>query len=277
MKKFPILVAVGICVLSTAGCRLFAPPPPPRVQPTMIVPGVQESENYERPTKSSIRDEYILAPTDVIEIIVRGHNDLSGRHLIRPDGKITMHLLDDIAVEGLTPAQVDDLVTEKLKQYLKEVNVSVSVVAFNSKQVHFIGPAGNAVQLPYTGEMTVLDLITRIGGLPQISAPENAVVVRGDLDQPEIIKVNMKDIIYRGDNKDNILLRENDIVILPANFFSKVNLVVSNLLRATNTPASLTSSARGNLSSLRTLMTETERWRMGTYHFDSLDDDSVNQ
>ncbi|MDV7390059.1 polysaccharide biosynthesis/export family protein, partial [Arthrospira platensis SPKY1] len=113
-----------------------------------------------------------------------------------------MHLLDDIAVEGLTPAQVDDLITEKLKQYLKEVNVSVSVVAFNSKQVHFIGPTGNAVQLPYTGEMTVLDLITRIGGLPQISAPENAVVVRGDLDQPEIIKVNMKDIIYRGDNKD---------------------------------------------------------------------------
>jgi len=169
-----------------------------------------------------------------------------------------------VDVAGLTPAQVDEMITEELKKYLKEVDVSVSVIGFNSKQVHFIGPTGNAVQLPFTGEMTILDLVTRIGGIPQIAAAENTVIVRGDLNNPTIIKVNLREIIYRGDFKDNVLLRENDIVILPANFFSKVSLVVDNLVRGLNAPSRIAGTLSSDMSAIRGLSTEMHRWDADT-------------
>ncbi len=259
MRKLFLLV--GVCCLSVymSGCSLFADKA--RVEPKYIVPDTAESEDYERPVASNIRGEYILAPSDVIEIKVRGHEDLEITAQIRPDGKVTMHLIDDVMVAGLTPVQVDGLITEQLKKYLKNVDVSVSVLGFFSKKVHFVGPTGNAIQLPYTGDMTVLDLISRIGGLPQISAPEKTIIVRGNVAQPEIIKVNLKDIIYRGDFKDNILLRENDIVILPANFFSKVSLVVDNLVRGVGSPARAINSVTGNMSAIDSLDKNILDWR----------------
>lgn len=254
MKKILAALMLMVLTVSFAGCSLLLPEP--RVKPRVIIPKPSESVDYERPIKSNIRGDYILSPSDVISVTVRGHNDLSGGMQIRPDGKITMQLIDDVEVAGLTPAQVDDLITEELKKYLKEVNVSVSVVGFNSKTIHFIGPTGNAVQLPYTGEMTVLDLVTRVGGVPQIAAPENTVIVRGDMQEPLMIKVNLKDIIYRGDPKDNILLREDDIVILPANFFSKVSMVVGNFTRGVSGPTQAVNAVRGNFSSVRSLSNE---------------------
>ncbi|RJP60582.1 MAG: hypothetical protein C4541_03735 [Candidatus Auribacter fodinae] len=258
MNRVAVMAAALFMSVALTGCNLFLPPP--RVEPRVIVPEPNESADYERPVQSDIHGEYVLAPSDVIQVIVRGHEDLSGISPIRPDGRITMQLIDDVEVSGLTPAQVDDLITEELKKYLKEVNVSVSVVGFNSKQVHFIGPTGGAVQLPYTGEMTILDLVTRIGGVPEIAAPENTIIVRGDMNQPTMIKVNLKDIIYRGDYKDNILLRENDVVILPANFFSKIGLVVDNFTRGANAPSRVLSTVESNFTSGREFSNEMHRF-----------------
>jgi len=258
MRRLFLLImgcCLSVCLL---GCSLFANKP--RVEPRYIVPGSDESEDYERPIKSDIKGQYILAPSDLIEIKVRGHQDLATKAQIRPDGRITMHLIDDVMVAGLTPVQVDDLITEQLKQYLKNVDVSVSVLGFFSKKVHFVGPTGNAIQLPYSGDMTVLDLISRIGGLPQISAPEKTIIVRGDVNKPEIIKINLKDIIYHGDFKDNILLRENDIVLLPANFYSKVGLVVDNLVRGVGAPARAISAVTGNLDAINSLDNSLHEW-----------------
>lgn len=258
MRRLFLLVMVSFLNVCLLGCFSFSKKP--RVEPKYIIPDAVESENYERPIKSNIRGQYILAPSDVIEIKVRGHQDLETTAQIRPDGRVTMHLIDDIMVSGLTPVQVDDLITEQLKQYLKNVDVSVSVLGFYSKKVHFVGPTGNAIQLPYTGDMTVLDLISRTGGLSQISAPEKTIIVRGDINQPEIIKVNLKNIIYGGDFKDNILLRENDIVILPANFFSKISLVVDNLVRGVGAPGRAISSITGNMSAIDSLDTNLHEW-----------------
>ena len=233
---------------------------PSRVNLHVITPDTMESEDYERPLKSNIRGEYLIAPSDVIRITVRGHEDLSGEQQVRPDGKITLQLIDDIHVAGLTPAQVDDLITEELKTYIKEVNVSVAVTGFFSKNVHYIGPSGNAVQLPYTGEMTVLDLITRVGGLPATAAPENTVVIRGGVHDSQMIKIDLKEIIYRGDYKDNIVLREDDVVILPANFFSKIGMIVDNFTRGANAPSRVMGVVEGNMRAARSLDREFHRW-----------------
>ncbi|GEM_PF-1390597 len=264
--SIPVLLSILLFMNFITGCQHFVSPP--RAPLKVIQPNTEESADYDRPVKSDIHGQYLLEPSDVIRVEVRGHGDLSNTMQIRPDGKITMPLIDDVQVSGLTPVQVDELITEQLKKYLKEVDVSVSVLQFLSKQVHFIGPTGNAVQIPYSGEMTVLDLITRVGGIPQISAPENTVVVRGDLNNPEMIKVNLKDIVYRGDFKDNILLRENDIVILPANFFSQVGLTVENFVRGASAPANAVNAITPNGAAIRGLSDEAERnWLEAPFHF----------
>ena len=245
-------------MVSLSGC--FELVKSPRVNLRILTPETIESEDYERPLKSNIRGEYLIAPSDVIRITVRGHEDLSGQQQVRPDGKVTIQLLDDIHVSGLTPAQVDDLITEELKKYIKEVNVSVAVTGFYSKNVHYIGPSGNAVQLPFTGEMTVLDLITRVGGIPTTAAPENTVIIRGGIHESKMIKVDLKEIIYRGDYKDNIVLREDDVVILPANFFSKLGMVVDNFTRGAQTPGRVMDVIQSNMSSARSLDREFHRF-----------------
>ncbi|MDX9702926.1 MAG: polysaccharide biosynthesis/export family protein [Candidatus Auribacterota bacterium] len=265
-KKIISVISLGVCCLLFSGCNAFNNMfiKSPRVEPRVIVPEAYESIDYERPMKSDIRGEYIIEPSDAIRIVVRNHPNLSGVQVVRPDGRITLELIDELVVTGLTPKQVDDLLTEELKRYIKDVNVSVSVVGFNSKNVYYIGPTGNAIMLPYTGEMTVLDLISRIGGVPQTAAPENTLIVRGDLDEPQMIKVNLKDIIYRGDYKDNILLRESDVVILPANFFSKVSDVVANFTRGVNAPASAINAVNSNMSAIRTFEQNAHRWDIDT-------------
>lgn len=268
MRRLSIffLLCALVLTISITGCQHLLPAP--RVPLKVIQPTPEESADYERPVKSDIHGQYLLEPSDVIRVEVRGHEDLSGTMQIRPDGKVTMPLIDDVQVSGLTPLQVDEMITEHLKKYLKEVDVSVSVLQFLSKQVHFIGPTGNAVQIPYSGEMTVLDLITRVGGIPQISAPENTVVVRGDINNPEMIKVNLKDVVYRGDFKDNIMLRENDIVILPANFFSQIGLTVDNFIRGASAPANALNAMTANPSALRGFSDELERnWLEAPFHF----------
>lgn len=266
-KRIIPIIALGVWYgIICCGCseinHLFLKPP--RVEPRVIVPEPYESEDYERPMKSDIHGQYIIEPSDAVRIVVRNHPDLSSTQIVRPDGKITIELLDDIGIGGLTPEQVDSLLTEELKRFIKDVNVSVTVVGFNSKNVYFVGPTGNAIQLPYTGEMTVLDLISRIGGVPQTAAPENTLVVRGDMDQPQMIKVNLKDIIYRGDFKDNILLRESDVVILPANFFSKVSDVVSNFTRGMDAPSRALNSFTGNMTAIESLDTRIQNWKVDT-------------
>ncbi len=265
-KRIIPVILSGVCCLVFSGCSEInnALIKPPRVEPRVIVPEPYESEDYERPMKSNIHGEYIIEPSDAVRIVVRNHPDLSGVQLVRPDGKITLELIDELVIAGLTPTQVDDLLTEELKKFIKDVNVSVSVVGFNSKNVYYIGPSGNAIQLPYTGEMTVLDLISRIGGVPQTAAPENTLVVRGDLDEPQMIKVNLKDIIYRGDFKDNILLRESDVVILPANFFSKVSDVVGNFTRGLDAPAQVINSVNGNMEAIRQFDQNAHSWDVDT-------------
>ncbi|MCD6460548.1 polysaccharide biosynthesis/export family protein [bacterium] len=251
-------LAAFFYILTLSGCVELVSPP--RVNLRIITPEPTESEDYERPLKSNIRGDYLIAPSDVIRITVRGQDDLSGQQQVRPDGKITIQLLDDIHVAGLTPAQVDDLITEELKKYIKEVNVSVAVTGFYSKNVHYIGPSGNAVQLPYTGEMTVLDLITRVGGIPATAAPENTVVIRGGVNEAQMIKINLKEIVYRGDYKDNIVLREDDVVILPANFFSKLGMVVDNFVRGVETPSRIMGTVERNMNSARSLDREFHRY-----------------
>lgn len=176
-----------------------------------------------------INGTYRMGAADVVAISVMGNPDLTtAQARIRPDGNITVGLIGDIYVEGLTPNEAGDKLHKFFQQYLRDLpreSVMVEVVGFFSKKIYVFSYGRGERQLPFTGDNTVVDAISASGLLGITSAPRRIMVVRGEPDLQKLpmkLKVNLVDIVVKGKNDKNIPLRENDIVYIPANVFGRV-------------------------------------------------------
>ncbi|KHE91574.1 MAG: hypothetical protein SCABRO_02683 [Candidatus Scalindua brodae] len=169
----------------------------------------------------AINGTYTLLPPDVIEVSVADNPDLRVRVIIRPDGNIFFPLLGDVYVEGLTPLEIREKIHKLLGRYLKELpeeSVSVAVIGFNSKKVYIYDYGRGIKEIPFTGNLTVLDAITQSGMLSRTSNQRKIKVIRGESDvveKPQKFSVNLKKIIYDGKTARNIVLRPDDIVYIP--------------------------------------------------------------
>lgn len=179
-----------------------------------------------------INGTYRLGAADELLVSVIDNPDLTKRVRVRPDGNITVGLLGDVYVEGLTPNETRDRLHRLFQQYLRDLPkeaVSVEVVGFYSKRIYVFSYGRGERQIPFTGETTVVDAISASGLLGLTSAPRRIMVVRGEPSSdkpPEMLEVNLVDIVVKGRNDKNIPLRENDIVYIPANVFGRVNYAV---------------------------------------------------
>lgn len=184
-----------------------------------------------------INGTYRLAPPDVVGIDVNDNPDLRTRAIIRPDGNIFFPLLGDVYIEGLTPLEIREKIHKLLGRYLKELpeeSVSVEVVAFNSKKV-YIYDYGHGIirEIPFTGDLTVLDAITQSGLLSRTANQKRIIVIRGESDtieKPQKLVINLKDIIRKGKTARNIILRPNDIVYLPPTILGRVGFAIKDML-----------------------------------------------
>jgi polysaccharide export outer membrane protein len=175
-----------------------------------------------------INGTYKMGAADLIAITVLDNPELTARQSrIRPDGYITVPLIGDVYIEGLTPNEAGDKVHKLYQQYLTDLpreTVGVEVVGFYSKHVYVFSYGVGEMQLPFTGDTTVVDAITTSGLLKMTSAPKKIMILRGEPDPeklPKMLKVNLFDIVVKGRNDKNIPLLENDLVYIPANFLGK--------------------------------------------------------
>jgi polysaccharide export outer membrane protein len=197
--------AIAACLIGLAACG--GPPPAPRTV------NVDESdETY-----------YVIGPGDSLSIQVYRTPELSTGVTVRPDGRITIPLIEDLLVAGKTSTQAAREIEEKLKQYVKDPAVTVIVQSFNGpfdRQIKVIGEATNPKALNYRQHMTILDVMIETGGVTKFAAGNSAVIVRhyGTPEQ-ETFNVRLTDLIKNGDISKNVEMLPGDTLIIPQSWF----------------------------------------------------------
>jgi polysaccharide biosynthesis/export protein len=160
-------------------------------------------------------DEYVIGEQDVLAITVWKERELSGSVVVRPDGKITLPLVDDLQVVGLTTAQLRAVLIEKLKPFVSIPQVTVAVTQINSRKVYLIGEANRTGTFPINSSTTVLQILAQAGGLKDYAKRKNIYVLRNEQGKQVRYRFNYEEVIRGQNSQQNILLQPADTVIVP--------------------------------------------------------------
>jgi polysaccharide export outer membrane protein len=180
-----------------APARTVAPPP------VVAAPGI------------NLPPEYTIGADDVLSIVFWRDKELTAEVTVRPDGKISLPLLNDIQASGLTPAQLKDRIVEESKKYVEDPNVTVVVKDIKSRKVYITGEVRKPGFYPLTSSTTVLQMISIAGGLADYAKPDKISVVRVENGKSQSFKFNYKEIIEGKKLTQNIELKPGDTIIVP--------------------------------------------------------------
>lgn len=165
---------------------------------------------------------YLVGPGDSLNIFVWQNPEVSQTVTVRPDGKVTTPLVEDLDVSGLTPTEVARKVEETLGEYIREPIVTVIVNGFSgpySEQVRIVGEASSPQAIPYRQDMSLLDIMIRVGGLTEFADGNNASVIRIVNGEQTQYNVRIEDLIKHGDISANADILPGDIIIIPEAWF----------------------------------------------------------
>jgi polysaccharide biosynthesis/export protein len=158
---------------------------------------------------------YVIGPEDVLTIDVWKEKELSGPVPVRPDGKISLPLLNDVQAAGLTPMQLMDSLKEKLKQFVSDPTVTVTVTTINSRKVYILGEVTRPGAFPLVPDMTVLQAITSAGGPTPYAKKSGIYVLRNQNGAQTKLPFNYKQVVKGGSPEQNIFLKSGDTVVVP--------------------------------------------------------------
>ena len=180
----------------------------------------QEMDNSARirrpapPSTGSQSDpSYRLGAEDQLRISVWDNKELTLDLVVRPDGKISMPLLQDVPAEGLTAGQLATNIEESLSAYILNPQVTVIVLQVNSPKYYIIGYVARPGTFPLRGDTSVLQALALAGGMTQFASPRSIKLIRGNQGRQEVRKVNYYDLIESGEG--NYLLKSGDTIVVP--------------------------------------------------------------
>jgi polysaccharide export outer membrane protein len=190
----------ALVALALAGCASTPPPPAEVVAPA-------------RPA-----GEYVIGPGDTLQIFVWQHPEVSATIPVRPDGKISTPLVEDMLAVGKTPTQLARDLEGRIGEYIRAPSVSVIVSGFVGtfeNQVRVVGQAAAPQAIPFREGMTLLDVMIQVGGLSNTAAGNRAKVVRRVDGAQTEIEVKVADLLNRGRIEANIPMQPGDVLIIP--------------------------------------------------------------
>jgi len=160
-------------------------------------------------------NDYIIGEQDYLTITVWREKELSGSVVVRPDGKITVPLVGETKVVGMTPVQVQDMLEQRLKPFIAVPQVTVAVSQINSRRVYLIGQVVKEGSYQINSSTTVLQLIAEAGGLRDFAKQKNIYILRAHGSEQKRYSFNYEAVV-RGKNQDqNILLQPGDTIVVP--------------------------------------------------------------
>ena len=178
-------------------------PAPPASAAAALKPGV------------TVPADFVIGPDDQLSVVFWRDKDLTADVVVRPDGKISLPLLNDVQAAGLTPDQLRQKITEEAKRYIENPTASVVVRVINSRKVFITGEVERPGHYPLSAPTTVLQLIATAGGLKEYANGGKIVVLRVEKGEPVGYSFNYKDVVNRKNMKQNIELQPGDTVIVP--------------------------------------------------------------
>ena len=200
-------LSILLMALTLAGCSLFGDV---GASSQKIAGGVPASE-------------YIIGPGDRLSVFVYQSPQLSIQSLpVRPDGRISLPLVPDIVATGKTPTQLSHDISEQIKEFVRDPNVTVMVQEFFGpldRQIRVIGEAADPQAIAYRDRMTVLDVMIQTKGLTRFAAGNRAVIVRRVNGTTQNIRVRLADLIKDGDVSQNVDMMPGDTLIIPQTYF----------------------------------------------------------
>lgn len=192
-----------VMVAAMAGCASSPFPPAPSVP------------------EGGSQVDYIIGAGDTLNINVWRNPELSMSVPVRPDGRITTPLVEDIPATGQTPTQLARTIEKALAKYIQDPVVTVIVTGFRGpleRQVRVVGQAARPQALPYSEKMTLLDVMIAVGGITEFADGNKATILRGS-DKPQQFRVRLRDLVKLGDVSANVEMRPGDVLIIPESFF----------------------------------------------------------
>ncbi|QOY96476.1 polysaccharide biosynthesis/export family protein [Massilia sp. UMI-21] len=173
-------------------------------------------------TAPAINPEYLIGPGDNINIIVWRNPEVSMSVPVRPDGKITTPLVEDLPAAGKTSTQLARDIEGALAKFIQQPVVTVVVTNFvgnYSEQIRVIGQAAKPQALPYRKDMSLMDVLIAVGGVTEFAAGNRATIIRTVDGKQQKLQVRLDDLIKDGDISANQAMRPGDILVIPESFF----------------------------------------------------------
>jgi polysaccharide export outer membrane protein len=179
-----------------------------------------------RPNAAAVQDAqsaYIIGPTDQLHIFVWRQPELTMPVEVRPDGKISVPLIDDLQAAGRTPTDLAKSITQVLSDYIQDPKVTVIVTNFVGpfdRQIRVVGEAARPQAIAFRRDMTVLDVMIAVGGLTEFAAGNRAVIVRHAPDGTQTsYNVRLNSLLRDGDVSANAYVLPGDVIIIPQSWF----------------------------------------------------------
>ena len=202
MRAWVWRIAAALILVGVAGCGTGTPPPVP-------------------PTGFS-SSQYVIGPGDKLTVFVWRNPELSVDAPVRPDGRISIPLVEDVVAIGRTPSDLGRELEKRLAKYVSAPNVTVlpkDVVGPFTRQIRVIGEAVQPRAIAYRANMTLLDAMIEAGGLTKYAAGDRATLVRTVGDRQEPYSLHIDSLIRDGEIQSNVPLIPGDIIIIPQRFF----------------------------------------------------------
>ena len=159
--------------------------------------------------------EYKIGAQDLLRIDVWKEDQLTRTVPVRPDGKVTLPLLNDVQAAGLTPMQVAAVISEGLKKYVNNPQVTVTITEINSRRIYVTGEVARAGAFPLLPNMTVLQALSSSGGFSQFARLKNIYVLRVEDGKQVKHPFNYKEVVKGKNPEQNILLEPSDVIVVP--------------------------------------------------------------
>lgn len=166
--------------------------------------------------------DYVLGPGDSVSIFVWGNDELGSGSVVRPDGKLTTHLVEDLQASGKTSTQLARDIEEAYAEYVRQPVVSVTVSGFKGvpeQSIRVMGEATTPKRIPYKKHMTLLDLMITAGGLTPYADGNNSVLVRMVDGKQATYSLRLDDLVRDGDITANLSVMPGDIIIIAESWF----------------------------------------------------------
>lgn len=218
MKSGKLLLLIALSAAMSAGVRAqsgAAAPSPAGNETDAKKSAKSEADSTAGPLVPIDDPNYTIGPEDELSINVWKETELTRIVPVRPDGKISLPLINDVQAAGLTPMQLRKDLQQRLKKFIDDPQVTVVVTKMNSRRVFVVGEVARAGAYPLIPNMTVLQALSSAGGFTQFANVKKIRILRTEDGKQTILYFNYKDVVQGKHPETNILLKASDTIVVP--------------------------------------------------------------